>query len=348
MSAHTRTGALMAMSAAGALVASLMTVAPASAQGASPDERTAGSDARQATTHIVRGLDNVRQISFTASGRLLVSEAGHGRWGRGACRPGGTSDADCIGRTGRIRSMTAAGTKRRTVASRLPSNRTAFETFAAGVAGVDRRPGGSVYATFSTYAPGKYAGKVVRVTKRGKLSVVARPRFDGRRADPGDVVALRRQVLVLDNLSKTVLRLRNGRMRTWYRAPRPAGAPNAPVVNALSHGADGRVYAVIAEDSSTNAPTRVVRLNAAGRVLRTWVTPRPVSEATATSDGVVWVDEIEGPIRRVDGAGPSFAVPSSGSLAARGTRLYATAYAWNTRRSYPPGSPAGQVWRLTP
>ena len=67
---------------------------------------------------IARGLDNPRQLSFTASGDLLVAEAGEG--GAGPCLTGPEGDEVCFGTTGAVTRISSRGKQSRII-SGLPS-----------------------------------------------------------------------------------------------------------------------------------------------------------------------------------------------------------------------------------
>ncbi|MGH1563004.1 hypothetical protein [Mumia sp. DW29H23] len=317
---------------------------------------------------IARGLDNPRQVSVTASGRLLVAQAGHGRWDGGNCRVagGGGLDGFCRGLTGRATTMGALGRRRARVLDRLPSTREASNSLTFGINGVDRTPQGRLFATISSKAweqvssgsVRRFNGKLVRGTKAGRIRVVARPTAFGRRhgllgaqevSEPTDLVALRRKVLFLDESAGVVLRYRQGRLGVWYRPAQLGDPANRQMPQSMSLGADGHVYVVVGELGGMEA--RVDELTTTGRLVARHVGLPRVQSATATADGRVWIAvEQDGIVRQARaGSGvPQWSVPDPGSLTARGNVLYATAYSTHTRRPFFPGEVPGQLRRLVP
>lgn len=130
---------------------------------------------------VATGLDNPRQLSFTASGSLLVAEAGEG--GTGTCTTGPDGGDVCFGTTGAITQITSHGRQSRIVTG-LPSlaaKETGAEaTGPSDVLGTGRKVtiliglGADPAVRASLPAAGRRLGTLVQTKGRsGKLRTIA-------------------------------------------------------------------------------------------------------------------------------------------------------------------------------
>ncbi|WP_370618119.1 ScyD/ScyE family protein [Mumia sp. Pv 4-285] len=373
MSSYHRTMIVTGVVAASAMMVGTTGAAP----GASATEEP-GSSARAASVErIASGLDNVRQLSVTPGGRLLVAEAGHGKWRSRACRPGAALDMLCFGLSGRAFSMKVTGRDKKSVLKRMPSVREASDSYSSGLNGIDKAPNGSIYATVSSMVgtrpsiAKKLRGKLIKKSRSGKIRVVANPVALARRhnwlgrwgSEATDVIALRGQVLVLDADAGVVLRYRKGRLTLWHKPPQAPGTPsyNAARASAMSIGADGYVYVVVRSIQSMTS--RVVKLHPNGRVLRTWEGLPRATAATATANGQVWLLQdgtacgrpttycAEG-VMPIDASGkpsaPVLRINNTGTMVAAKRSLFVTRYPNETKRPMQPGRKSGRVLRINP
>ncbi|MDN5852580.1 MAG: ScyD/ScyE family protein, partial [Actinomycetia bacterium] len=180
---------------------------------------------------IAKGLDNPRQLSLTASGNLLVAQAGHGSYKSANC-VGEGDEAQCVGTSGKV---TVVKPKKRWSPMRnLLSAAGPDGTFAVGSDGASKRRHGAYYAIM-TYAPpdlipeglpGKQAGKLIAKKPGGKRHVVADiagyetahdPDGEGIDSNPYSVLALRKNVLVADAAGDTIYRVRRGKIRVFHK-----------------------------------------------------------------------------------------------------------------------------------
>ena len=249
-------------------------------------------------TVVVSGLDNPRQLSFTANGRLLVAQAGHG----GPC-----SHGQCVGTTSKV-SVIRHG-KVKNVMQGLLSGAEKDGTFATGVDGASRRPNGPFYGIV-TFAPpdliprglpGRQSGKLMAKGPHGKLRQVANisgyeMRHDvdgeGKESNPYAVLALKGQVLVADAAADYIASVRHGKVSTWTVMPEYGKKVDA-VPTSLALGPDGRIY-VGELHSEQPGKAKVWQFDRLGNPLRSWGGFTTVTGVARGRDGSLYVSELFG------------------------------------------------------
>jgi hypothetical protein len=308
----------LAALASGALIGCcLVGVPPASAGGPHSD----GDSARPKV--VATGLDNPRQLSFTASGNLLVAEAGEG--GTGPCLPAPDDPKSqvCFGATGGVTEVTSRGKQKRII-SGLPSiarqNTGAEAIGPSDVYGVGRRV--SVLIGLSANpavraglpAPGQRMGTLIQTTRNfhsfrtiADLAAweAAHNPIDDPNSDPVGMLYEHGKYIVADAGGNTVLKV-NHRGGIRLRAAFKDRSVDAPPFLGLPPG--------------TQVPMEAV----------------PTSVATKGHDGAYYVSELTGfpfpkgaaRIYRIDPRTGKRTVYASGltnvtDLAFRGRTLYA-------------------------
>ena len=340
---------------------------------AAPSGRPAGNPGvRVATDYrlIHSGLDNPRQISLTRGGGLIVAEAGHGSYNEDRCQ-GGT----CVGYSSQV-TLFRNGHKR-TIMDHLISGAGADGSFAIGVDGAGKRPGGP-FVGIETWAPrqalppgvnGKRLGKLLaRDLPDGSTHIIANvtgfeqrhdPDGEGFDSDPYSVLALGNQVLVADAAGDSILSYRGGRLHLWKALPDP-GPRIDPVPTVISRGGNGHVY-VGTLWSERPGKARVFEYTRAGRLLHVYRGFTTITGVAAKANGTLYVSELFGGCK---GGGPQctpgrvvkantghgrvhMRVPFPAGIVARGGRTQVAAWSVAPAIGFG-GDPdtSGAIWRL--
>ena len=255
---------------------------------------------------VVSGLDNPRQLSFMANGRLLVAEAGHGSKNPAHCSGHGDNRM-CVGVTGKVSVIRNGRTHH--VMTGLLSGAGPDGSFAVGVDGASRRAGGPFFGIV-TYAPpdvipqglpGRQAGKLLAKRPNGKMRVVANisayerrhdPDGEGVDSNPYSVLALGHQVLVADAAGDYIASVRHGKVSTWAVMPEYGKKVDA-VPTSLALGPDGNVY-VGELHSEMPGKAKVWKFDRRGNAIRSWGGFTTVTGVARGRDGSLYVSELFG------------------------------------------------------
>lgn len=325
---------------------------------------------------IAKGLDNPRQLSLTASGNLLVAQAGHGSYKSANC-VGEGDEAQCVGTSGKV---TVVKPKKRWSPMRnLLSAAGPDGTFAVGSDGASKRRHGAYYAIM-TYAPpdlipeglpGKQAGKLIAKKPGGKRHVVADiagyetahdPDGEGIDSNPYSVLALRKNVLVADAAGDTIYRVRRGKIRVFHKM-KEYGKKVDAVPTTLAK--DPRTGNILVGELHSEIPgkAKVWSLNRRGKVVRTWRGFTTVTGVARSKNGTLYVSELfggkcgfeqipkcfPGRVVRVkpNGKRRTYKVPFPAGIVVKRGKPYVAAFSIAPTKGAM-GSPTwnGQIWRL--
>lgn len=308
-----------------AAAASVMATVPAAAAVA-----TAGTTAgpTKAPVALADQLRNPRQLAFAPDGSLYAAIAGSGSWhsrDHGGCGPGPEGPTVCAGDTGGILRVAkpggaAAGTGRLVLRHVLSIGDQGAAndppgSSAVGLDAVSFAPNGTEYAIV-TFAPPPLlkglpksvqteAGKLVRITKRGKVQPLAdvagyslnHPEADhAPDTDPYGILALNRRVFIADAANDTLLQWRHGKLTTVRVFPYRHGDGSDGSYDTVptSLATDGKHLYVGALGSMIPGHASVYELGFGGKVIRQIPGLSQVTAVAANRHGQVWVAELFG------------------------------------------------------
>jgi hypothetical protein len=357
-------GLVVAVASAAALLVTASTMGGASASRTGPDGSSMWSGARNAAGHdnqrliaahpniVAKGLDNPRQLSRTPDGKLVVALAGKGR---------NTAKLAVIDDRHRWYAMRS-----------FPSFADPDGSFAVGLNGASKRPGGKYYAVdmprtgaprhdvwLLAKSPGGQAHKVVNI---GAFERNHDPDGEGIESNPYSVLALKGKILVADAAGDYIAQVKGGKVRKWAVMPEYGNKVDA-VPTVVSRGADGNIY-VGELHSERPHKAKVWKFSRNGDRLRSWKGFTTVTGVARTGNGTLYVSELFGgpcgfdqipdcfPGRVVkiapNGHRTYYRVPFPAGIAARGNHVWVSAF------SVSPGSGfgdnpdwSGQVWHFT-
>ena len=308
------------------------------------------------TTHrvVLSGLDNPRQLSRTPDGRLVLALSGRG------------------GPTGKL-VVIPARNRSHVVMRRQRSFADADGSFALGLTGASKRPGGAFFAVdYPKKAPQgqRRDGWLLAKSREGHTHKVAIGRFERRHdpdgegveSNPYSVLALQRRVLVADAAGDYIAQVKNGHIGVWAVLPEYGPQIDA-VPTVLAEGHDGSVY-VGELHSERRGEAKVWKYSRVGERLRSWNGFTTVTGVARTKDGTLYVSELfggpcdpsdvpdcfPGRVVKVEPGGDRsyYPVPAPAGIVARGRHVWVSAYSvcphagcfGNTDFS-------GQVWHFT-
>ena len=330
---RTKRGVFAALAAATALLVTASTMGGA-AQGNSAATKAAEPRLRPAHPNLVKaGLDNPRQLSRTKGGALVLGLAGRGDH---------TAKLGVIKSRGHVRYV-----MRGFLSFADPDG-----SFAVGMNGASKRPGGAYYGLavprkapkgqrqdvfLLSKAPGGQVHKVFNVARFERRND---PDGEGVESNPYSVLALKGQVLVADAAGDYIGQFRHGKYRVW--AVMPEYGPRIDAVpTVVSKGADGYVY-VGELHSERKHKAKVWKFGRDGDRLRSWKGFTTVTGVARTKNGTLYVSELfGGPCTfdripncfpgRVTKISPNghrsyYRVPFPAGIAARGNHVWVSAF----------------------
>ncbi|HYJ70446.1 MAG TPA: ScyD/ScyE family protein [Nocardioidaceae bacterium] len=303
---------------------------------------------------VAKGLDNPRQLSRTHGGALVLGLAGRG---------GNTAKLGVI----KHRHI-------RYVMRGFPSFADSDGTFAVGLNGASKRPGGAYYgldlarkappgqrrdAFLLAKQPGGHVHKVFNV---GRFERRHDPDGEGVESNPYSALALKGKVLVADAAGDYIGQYRHGKYRVW--AVMPEYGPRIDAVpTVVARGGDGKVY-VGELHSERPHKAKVWKFSRDGDRLRSWKGFTTVTGVARTKNGTLYVSELFGgpcgfdqipncfPGRVVkvapNGHRSYYRVPFPAGIAARGHHVWVSAFSVSPGGGFG-GNPdwSGQVWHFT-
>jgi hypothetical protein len=321
--------------------------------GAAQGSSGAGSDEprlREVNPNVTAsGLDNPRQLSLTSGGNLVLAQAGRG---------GKTSKLSVIDDR-RVRNVLRG----------YPSFADADGSFAVGLNGASKRPGGAFYGVANPRGGSRDVwllakqpgGQVHKVVNLSRFERNHNPDGEVIESNPYSVLALKGQVLVADAAGDYIGQYKRGKYRVWAVMPEYGKRIDA-VPTVVSRGADGHVY--IGElHSERKHKAKVWKFSRDGDRLRSWKGFTTVTGVARTKNGTLYVSELFGgpcgfdqipnclPGRVVkvapNGNRTYYQVPAPAGIAARGNHVWVSAYSV-CPRSGCFGNPdwSGQVWHF--
>ena len=284
--------------------------------------------------HVVKaGLDNPRQLSRTKGGALVLGLAGAG---------GNTAKLGVINSPRHIRYVMRG----------FPSFGEADGSFAVGMNGASKRPGGAFYGLdiprtappgqrrdvfLLSKAPGGHVHKVFNV---GRFERRHNPDGEVVESNPYSVLALKGRILVADAAGDYIGQYKRGKYRVW--AVMPEYGPRIDAVpTVVAKGADGYVY-VGELHSERPHKAKVWKFSRDGDRLRSWKGFTTVTGVARTKNGTLYVSELFGgpcsfdripncfPGRVVkvapNGHRTYYQVPFPAGIAARGNHVWVSAF----------------------
>lgn len=328
-----RRGVVVAAATATVLLAAASTMSNA-AQGNAGTARSGEPRGLPVHPQVVKAkLDNPRQLSRTKGGALVLGLAGRG---------GNTAKLGVIKSRGHIRYQMKG----------FPSFADSDGSFAVGMNGASKRPGGAYYGLavprsappgqrrdgwLLAKAPGGHVHKVFNV---GRFERRHDPDGEGVESNPYSVLALKGQVLVADAAGDYIGRYTHGKYRVW--AVMPEYGPKIDAVpTVVAKGADGNIY-VGELHSERKHKAKVWKFSRDGKRLRSWKGFTTVTGVARTKNGTLYVSELFGgpcdlsdvpnclPGRVVkvapNGHRTYYQVPAPAGIAARGNHVWVSAY----------------------
>jgi hypothetical protein len=303
---------------------------------------------------VAKGLDNPRQLSRTKGGALVLGLAGRG---------------DSTAKLGVIKNRHI-----RYVMRGFPSFADADGSFAVGMNGASKRPGGAYYGLVTprmappgqrrdvwllAKQPGGHVHKVVNV---GRFERNHDPDGEGVESNPYSVLALKGKILIADAAGDYIAQYKHGKLRVWAVMPEYGNRIDA-VPTVVARGADGYVY-VGELHSERRHKAKVWKFSRDGDRLRSWKGFTTVTGVARTNNGTLYVSELFGgpcgfdqipdcfPGRVVkvapNGHRTYYRVPFPAGIAAHGDHVWVSAF------SVAPGGGfgdnpdwSGQVWHFT-
>ncbi len=311
-----------------------------------------------ATSVVVSGLNNPRQLSWSADGSLIVAEAG-----RGAVDPATAPCANlgrgitCWGMTGAVTrvQVRSPNPKPQRLITGLLSSADPDGSGGGGASGVSVDPCGRIYSVM-TYVPPTYLPAPSAAAQNGRLlrslphigafgiadvsavELSSNPDGEDINPNPYSVLALPDRQIVADAGGNTLLEVRNGKTRVLTVLPRHDGAQSVPTAVTLGPGGDYYV-AEFGGIGMTPGAARVTRVARDGHI---------VSWQSGFDTGM-----FANLVIRVapNGTRTTLEVPSpSGIVVARDGSVYVSAWSASDADGGPsptgPPSPGGQIWRL--
>jgi hypothetical protein len=301
---------------------------------------------------VVKGLDNPRQLSRTHGGALVLGLAGRG---------GNTAKLGVIKSRHHIRYVMRG----------FPSFAEEDDgSFAIGMNGASKRPGGAYYGLDAPRSggrdtwllakqPGGHVHKVVNVSRFERNHD---PDGEGVESNPYSVLALKKQILVADAAGDYIARYKHGKLRVWAVMPE-YGPKRDAVPTVVARGADGNVY--VGELHSLRPhKAKVWKFSRSGDRLRSWKGFTTVTGVARTKNGALYVSELFGgpcevsdipdcfPGRVVkiapNGHRTYYRVPFPAGIAARGHHVWVSAFSICPGGGCE-GNPhwSGRVWHFT-
>lgn len=325
---------------------------------------------------VATNLDNPRQLTLTASNKLVVAQAGHGSYNPVFCAGEG-ENTQCVGNSGKV---TSIGTNGRWNPMRhLLSAAGEDGSFAVGSDGASKRPRGAYYALI-TYAPpdlipegvpGKQAGKLLARKPNGKIRTVANiskyeakhdPDGEGVDSNPYSVLALRPFVLVADAAGDTIYKVKHGRISVFHHM-KEYGKKVDAVPTTLAP--DKRTGNILVGELHSEIPgqAKVWSLKRNGSVARTWKGFTTVTGVARSKNGTLYVSELfggncgmdqipdcfPGQVVRVkpNGERKAFDVPFPAGIVVRNGHPFVNAFSTSPAKGFAGNSHwGGQLWRL--
>lgn len=302
---------------------------------------------------VAKGLDNPRQLSRTPDGRLVLAQAGRG------------------GNTGKL--VVIKDRRVRKVLRGFASFAGDDGSFAVGLNGASKRPGGAFYAlaTPRKAPPGQRhdvwllakqpGGQVHKVANIGRYERRHDPDGEGVESNPYSVLALKGKILVADAAGDYIAAVRGGKVRQWALLPEYGPRVDA-VPTVLAKGADGKVY-VGELHSERKHKAKVWKYSRDGKRLRSWKGFTTVTGVARTKNGTLYVSELFGgpcgfdqipscfPGRVVkvapNGKRSYYQVPFPAGITVRGSHVWASAFSVSPVGGFG-GNPdwSGQVWHF--
>jgi|Tabmets5t2r1_1033131.scaffolds.fasta_scaffold11482_1 hypothetical protein len=296
-----------------------------------------------------RGLDNPRQLSRTRGGNLVLAQAGKG---------GNTAKLSVIDDR-RVRHVLRG----------FPSFAEQDGSFAVGMNGASKRPGGAFYGVDVPRSGGRDVwllakqpgGQVHKVVNLSRFERNHDPDGEIIESNPYSVLALKGKVLVADAAGDYIGQYKHGKYRVWAVMPEYGNRIDA-VPTVVSRGADGNVY-VGELHSERRHKAKVWKFSRDGDRLRSWKGFTTVTGVARTNDGTLYVSELFGgpcgfdqvpnclPGRVVkispNGHRTYYKVPVPAGIVARGNHVWVSAYSV-CPSSGCFGNPrwSGQVWHF--
>jgi hypothetical protein len=299
------------------------------------------------------GLDNPRQLSRTKGGALVLGLAGRG---------GNTAKLGVIKSRGHIRYVMRG----------FPSGASPDGSFAVGMNGASKRPGGAYYGLdrarmappgqrrdvfLLAKAPG---GQVHKVFNVGRFERRHDVDGEGVESNPYSVLALKGKILVADAAGDYIGQFKHGRYRVW--AVMPEYGPRIDAVpTVVAKGADGYVY-VGELHSERKHKAKVWKFSRDGDRLRSWKGFTTVTGVARTKNGTLYVSELFGgpcdfsqipnclPGRVVkiapNGNRTYYQVPVPAGITARGNHVWVSAYSVCPSSGCFGPDTSGQVWHF--
>jgi hypothetical protein len=325
----------------------------------------AAGAASSAPQVVVSGLNNPGQLVLVSGSRgqeLLVAEGGSG----GKTRIDGIDFSWNVGFTGSVSSVYSPATATNTMPERVVTH--LFSSALIGGFGGNaigngnlsvaaRFSGGKIYSLVR--APADVQRAVSGQSPHLLFSQHNGPAFPLQKVstDATAVLARRDDILVADRASNSILRYANqgyGPASVFAVLPQdpacvgplPDNCRSGP--SSLAQDTAGNVYVAVYGGGVEPGPGRVVKLDPAGRVVKTWFGLREPVGVAVGADGSLYVSEffadstsgILGAVTQIspDGTRTSIEVPNpSGVAVDASNNVYAVAFT---------GSLSGQVWRL--
>jgi hypothetical protein len=333
--------------AASLLVAASMTSGPAQgSSSASSDEprlRTVKPDI------VAKGLNNPRQLSRTHGGNLILAQAGKG------------------GNSGRL--TVIDNRSLRNVLRGFLSFASPDGSFAVGLNGASKRPGGAFYGVAVPRSGGRDSwliakqpgGQVHKLVNLGRFERNHDPDGEIIESNPYSVLALKGKVLVADAAGDYIGQYRHGKYRVWAVMPEYGKKIDA-VPTVVARGGDGYIY-VGELHSERKHKAKVWKFSRDGERLRSWKGFTTVTGVARTKDGTLFVSELFGgpcdisevpsclPGRVVkiapNGKRTYYKVPVPAGIVAKGNHVWVSAYSVCPAAGCF-GNPAasGQIWHF--
>lgn len=298
---------------------------------------------------VAKGLDNPRQLSRTHGGSLVVALAGHG---------GNTSKLEVI-----------SGQEFRYVMRGFPSFAEDDGSFAVGLNGASKRPGGAFYALATPRSGGRDVwllakrpgGHVHKVANIGRFERNHDPDGEGVESNPYSVLALKGKTLVADAAGDYIAQVKGDKVKVW--AVMPEYGPRIDAVpTVVARGGDGMIYVGELHSERANK-AKVWKFNRDGKRLRSWKGFTTVTGVARTKDGTLYVSELFGgpcgfdqipncfPGRVVkvapNGHRSYFRVPFPAGITAKGDHVWVSAFSVSPGSGFG-GNPdwSGQIWHF--